>query len=236
MVVTQLLQSSRSRTLTVLALPDPNITNITFPGGSGPYQSGEIVGVNVSWSNPSGSGPMWVRLMDGGSQIASKSYSSVGPGSSGVAALSFTMPSRDVSFVAEAGTVSTVTDAIGPLSVQLLRQVATSLSLSLSPSEASPGQTVGYAGTLTRNDTGAGVSNQTISIATPGGGATKVTDGSGNYSGSFSAPSAGSYAVVASFGGTASLAASRASRGIQIGAASPTMILLIALGAYFLLR
>lgn len=236
MVVTQLLQSSRTRNLTVLALPAPRITNVTFPAGSGPYQSGEIVGVNVSWSNPTGSGPMWVRLMEGGSQIASKSYASVGPGDNGIAALSFTMPSRDVSFVVEAGTIATVTDVIGPLQVQLLVQVATSLTLSISPSTVSPGETVSYGGTLTRNDTGGDVPSQTISIAIPGGTATKTTDGGGNYSGSFVAPSAGSYNIVASFGGTASLAASSSSRALQIGAISPIMVLIIAAGAYYLLR
>ena len=235
MVVTQLLQSSRTKTLTVLAMPTPVITNVTFPAGSGPYQSGEIVGVNVHWSNPSGTGPIWVRLMEGGSQIASKSYSSVGPGSSGVAALSFTMPSRDVFFDAQAGTVGTVTSEVN-LVVRLLIQVATSLTLSLSPSTASPGQSISYGGTLTRNDTGGVVSNQTISIAIPGGTATKTTDGGGNYSGSFVAPSAGSYNIVTSFGGTASLAASSSSRALQIGAISPIMILIIAAGAYYLLR
>jgi len=236
MVVYELLQSSRSRSLTVLALPDPSITNVTFPAGSGPFQSGETVGVNVHWSNPTGSGPMWVRLIEGGSQIASQSYPSVGPGDSGVAALSFIMPSRDVFFDAQAGTVGTVTSEVN-LVVRLLVLIATTLTLSLSPSEASPGQTVSYGGTLTRNDTGAGVSNETISINTPGGTATKTTDGSGNYSGSFSAPSAsGSYSIVASFGGTPSLAASSSSRGLQIGPISPIMLLLLAAGAYILLR
>jgi len=174
--------------------------------------------------------------MEGGSQIASKSYSLVNSGDSGVAALSFTMPSRDVSFVVQAGTVATVTDEIGPLLVQVLMLIASSLSLSLSPSTASPGETVSYGGTLTRNDTGGGVSNQTISIDTPGGMKTKTTDGVGNYSGSFSAPGAGSYNIVASFGGTPSLAASSSSRGLQVGVVSPIIILLVALGAYYLLR
>ena len=235
MVVYQLLQSSSSKNLTVLALPSPVITNVTFPGGSGPYQSGEIVGVNVSWSNPSGEGPMWVRLMEGGSQIASQSYASVGPGSTGVAALSFTMPNRDVFFDAQAGTVGTVTSEVN-LVVRLLALIATTLTLSLNPSQASPGQVVSYGGGLTRNDTGAGVSNETISIATPSGTVTKTTDGGGAYSGSFSAPGAGSYSVVASFGGNPSLAASSASRGIQIGETSPITLLLLALGAYLLLR
>ncbi len=217
-------------------MPNPNITNVTFPGGSGPFQSGEIVGVNVSWSNPSGSGPMWVRLMEGGSQIASESYSSVNPGDSGVAALSFTMPSRDVSFVVQAGTISTVTDEIGPLSVRLLVLVASSLSLTLSPSTASPGQTISYSGKLTRNDTGAGVPSETISISHPSGTATKTTDSSGNYSGTFSAPSEGSYTIVASFGGNPSLAASSALSRIQIGVVSPIMLLLLALGAYLVLK
>ena len=235
MVVYQLLQSSSSKSLTVLANPEPAITNVTFPAGSGPFQSGETVGVNVHWSNPTGTGPIWVRLMEGGSQIASKSYASVNPGDTGIAALSFIMPSRDVFFEAQAGTVGTVTSYV-TLVVRLLVQIASSLTLSLSPSTASPGQSVSYGGTLTRNDTGAGVSNQAISINFPGGTATKTTDGSGNYSGTFSAPSAGSYSIVASFGGTASLAASSSSRGLQIGVLAPTTLLLLALGAYFLLR
>lgn len=216
-------------------MPNPNITNVTFPGGSGPFQSGEIVGVNVSWSNPSGSGPIWVRLMEGGSQIASKSYSSVNPGDSGIAALSFTMPSRDVYLDAQAGTVGTVTSEVNLL-VRLLVLVASSLSLTLSPSTASPGQTISYSGKLTRNDTGAGVPSETISISHPSGTATKTTDSSGNYSGTFSAPSEGSYTIVASFGGNPSLAASSALSRIQIGVVSPIMLLLLALGAYLVLK
>ena len=235
MVVYQLLQSSNSKNLTVLALPNPNITNVAFPAGSGPYQSGETVGVNVSWSNPTGSGPIWVRLMEGGSQIASRSYPSVGPGDTGVAALSFTMPSRDVFFDAQAGTVGTVTSEVN-LVVRLLIQIASSLSLSVSPSTASPGQIISYGGTLTRNDTGGGVPNQTIAVSLPSGGVSKTTDSGGNYSGTFSAPGAGSYSIVASFGGTPSLAASSSSRGLQIGETSSLLVLLLALGAYYLLR
>ena len=179
---------------------------------------------------------MWARLMEGGSQIASKSYSSVSPGETGVAALSFTMPSRDVFFDSEVGTVGTVTDSYSHV-VRLLVVVGSSLTLSLSPSQVSPGQTVNYSGKLTRNDTGSGVSSQTISVNTPSGGQTKSTDSNGNYSGSFSAPGAGSYNIVASFAGTTGLSASSAEQAMIIGEiGSLGLIAFLGVLAYLMVR
>ena len=63
-----------------------------------------------------------------------------------------------------------------------------------------------------------------------------TTDGSGNYSKSVTINSSGSFTLRAAFAGGSGLAASSASMGIQIGVTSPVTLLLLALGAYYLLR
>ena len=63
-----------------------------------------------------------------------------------------------------------------------------------------------------------------------------TTDGSGNYSKSVTINSSGSFTLKAAFAGGSGLAASSASMGIQIGVTSPVTLLLLALGAYYLLR
>lgn len=105
--------------------------------------------------------------------------------------------------------------------VRLLVDVATSLSLGLSPSKVLRGGTYSCSGRLTRNDSGGGVAGQTILLERYEDGGwvvtgTTVTNGNGDYGAGFNAPAAaGNYAIRAEFYGGYVFAAASAQAILQ---------------------
>lgn len=82
-----------------------------------------------------------------------------------------------------------------------------------------------------------GLGGRTIALSRNGTSLGSVTtDGSGNFSKSVTINTSGTFTLKAAFAGGSGLAASSASMGVRIGVASPAMLVIAALAAYFLLR
>ena len=117
-------------------------------------------------------------------------------------------------------------------------EYATKTTIS-APSSASQGTPFPISGRLTFREGGIdyGLGGRTIGLSYNGISlGITTTDGSGNYSKSVSIGTDGSFTLKAAFAGSAGLAASSATTGVQIGVIAPATLVIAALAAYLLLR
>lgn len=160
--------------------------------------------------------------------------------STGVATLDVTIPTAGsytmlYEFVGDA--TYAPTDAETGVFEVLVSYVDTTLTIS-APSSVQVNESFAITGVLTRNDTGGGVPNQTISLSynTTSLGSV-VTDASGAYSATVSIAVAGSFTLKADFAGATGLGVSIAYRTLGVGV-PPTLWLAVpiavGLGAIYL--
>jgi len=193
--------------LQVLALPSPVITHVSWPAAK--KKGTTLVPVSVTYRNDGGDGVIFLKLRNSAGSQLDYFEDSVTAGETATVTLYFTMPGNDIVLYVDVGRVydGVVTDTEGPHTVELLVEVATSLTLSVSPNPAYPGEKVKWSGKLSRAD-GANPGAQTIKLyySVEEWGST-TTDAAGNFSGTFTAPTTpGTYALDAYFGGASLMA------------------------------
>ena len=189
------------------AVPFPSIVGVGWP--SSPKAQGALVRTAITYMNDGGDGDILLRVIKSGGAVLASIIQSAAAGEQGSVILNFNMPASDIIIYAQVGTTTTITDQAGPRTIEVLLTIATSLTLALSPSSVDPGATVNFSGKLTRADAQPpGI--RTITVIDDVSGTVKVTvstDSAGNYSGSFTAPTAeGTYYYASEFAG-ATLAA-----------------------------
>ena len=196
------------RTLQVQEYPLATLVSYSAPSRA---RAGASVSVSVTIRNDGGAGYCNAQLEDRGTGAV---LSGVGDTLAAGASATWpfpalpTMPNRDWPLRIRYGHQEygeQYWDGSRDFTIEL--SVPTGLSLTLSPTQVAPGESVSWYGTLTRTDTGAGLAGQTVVLQispTWSQAATAITDSVGAFSGSFTAPGPGSYIYRPYYGGSAS--------------------------------
>jgi hypothetical protein len=150
--------------------------------------------------------------------------------------ISFTMPAADTTLYVVWNQGTTV---YASRLIQVLMQVATTLTIVISPSSVPVGGAFTVSGKLSRADSGTtGISGSIVYLQDASGNAlgNAACDASGNYAFSLNAPTtAGSYTYKVYYGGSGLLAASYAQAGFVVGAAGDLTGLIVIGGLVALL-
>ncbi len=195
--------SSPPQTLVVaLPVPAPAITAVAWPGS--PKAQGAQCKTDISYSNGGGDGNIFLRVVNSAGNVLASIIQSVAAGETGTVSLFFNMPASDIIIYAQVGVGTTLTEQDGPRTIEVLLSIVTTLTLALSSPSVDPGETVAFSGQLTRAD-GQPSGIRTITVIDDVQGTVKATvstDSNGNFSGSFTAPTAtGTYYYASEFAG-----------------------------------
>lgn len=209
--------ASSVKPLQVFDMPIAQLYGVpTFP--SSPKIAGSALSVYLELLNVGAYGTITVAVRansTSGTLLGSTTQSVINDGVPAPFTIPFTMPSSDVKLYIVAGAGPDFTYE-GP-TIEVLVLVATTITFNLSTAGAQKGATVGFTGTLKRNDNVPISNPQTIRVRNetlyPAVADVIVTTNSGvvtvNFSGSFVAPTVGgAYNYKAYFDGSGLLAAS----------------------------
>jgi len=203
----QLAGATASTTL-VVAPAVAVITNIVINTPTSPQASGATLYCDFTYTNTT-IGVDWVvfTLKDQtGATLGSPLGINPPPLANGIGSITFTMPNRDTTLTLTSDHGGSATKLI-----QLLAQVATTLTLLLAPNPCLPGASVAVSGKLSRADgllTGIGSQSIVFKVTSGTTIGTFTTDTNGNYAGSFLAPTEGTYNYQSVYAGSGILASS----------------------------